>query len=206
MDEQNLTRRGLFTAGGSVLGAVALTVGAPARADGDAAAQARPAAPPAIAFDLEHMPIDPESGPGGTVQMARQRQFPFMSAATIARATVKPNASRSPHWHINSWEVQFCVSGSCKLSTVDEHGVLHESVLKPGFAGFAPQGWLHAIEAVGTETCVLYLCWGDPDLKTQELAEAMGQLPREAVAGALGVPQAQLAAVNRKRILVNPNR
>jgi oxalate decarboxylase/phosphoglucose isomerase-like protein (cupin superfamily) len=205
-----LSRRGLFGAGGSVLaGAIAaglVGAGAPAAAVGGGATrtQAAPPKKPTV-FDLDRMAIDPESGPGGTVQMARQAQFAFMNGATVARVTMKPSSSRAPHWHLNSWEVQFCVSGSCTLSSVDAQGVLHEDILKAGFVGFAPQGWLHSLRTVGAVPCVLYLCWGDPALQTQELAEAMGRLPASTVAGALGISLAQLNALTKTRRLVTTN-
>src|SRR4051812_11582045 len=122
-NKDDLSRRTLFGVGGSVLlGAVAMP--------GVAEAEGNQGAGPSgdCVFDLQHMPADPESGPGGTVQMARQKQFPFMTGATVARLIMEPGCSRSPHWHLNSWEVQFCISGSCKLSTVDEHGNLFEDI------------------------------------------------------------------------------
>ena len=155
-------------------------------------------------FDLEHMPVDPDSGPGGTVQLAREQQFPFMIGASIARVAIKPNSARAAHWHLNSWEIQFCAAGACKLSAVNPDGVLYEGIIKPGFAGFAPQGWLHTLEAVGDDTCLLYLCWGNPNVHTQELAESMGQLPAEVVAGTLGISVAQVKAFNTtKRLVTN---
>src|SRR4051794_5757341 len=89
----DLSRRGLFGASGSLL-AAAVTAGlaAPSLASAaaePAAVQTPPAKVPTV-FDLEHMPIDPDSG-AGSVQMARQKQFPFMSGATVARVVMKPN-------------------------------------------------------------------------------------------------------------------
>ena len=46
-------------------------------------------------FDLAHMPIDPDSGPGGTVQLAREAQFPFMTGASIARVAMDASAARA---------------------------------------------------------------------------------------------------------------
>ena len=161
--------------------------------------------PPATespAFDLAHMPIDPDSGPGGTVQLAREAQFPFMTGASIARVAIEANAARAAHWHVNSWEIQFCAAGACKLSVVDPDGVLYQGIITPGLAGFAPQGWLHTLETVGDETCILYLCWGDPDVQTQEMAQSIGQVPAEVVAGTLGVTVADVKAFNTtKRLL-----
>jgi len=181
--------------------AIAAGIVGPSAGAAAASSQAAPANLPTV-FDLARMAVDPDSGPGGTVQMARQAQFPFMSAATVARVTMNANSSRAPHWHLNSWEIQFCVSGSCRFSSVDAHGVLHEDVLRPGFVGFAPQGWLHSLETIGPDPCVLNLCWGDPALETQELAEAMGRLPAATVAGALGISLTQLNALTKTKRLI----
>jgi oxalate decarboxylase/phosphoglucose isomerase-like protein (cupin superfamily) len=201
---QGVSRRGLFGAGGSLLfGAAAM--GIPGTAEAAFSKEELVQAANRPVFDLEHMPADPESGPGGSVQMARQKQFPFMTGATIARLIMQPNCSRAPHWHMNSWEVQFCISGSCKLSTVDEHGNLFEDILKPGYAGFAPQAWLHTLQTIGDEPCLMYVCWADPNLQTAELPEAMALLPQVAVAGALDTTVQELNTMNKKRVLITKN-
>src|SRR4051812_7750496 len=105
-----VSRRRLFGASGGLL-VGAMAAGVPGIAEADE--METTVLGSECVFDLKNMPADPESGPGGTVQMARQKQFPFMSGATVARLVMQPNCSRSPHWHLNSWEVQFCLSGSC---------------------------------------------------------------------------------------------
>src|SRR5262245_57318709 len=99
-------------------------------------------------FDLAQMPINPASGPGRTVHLAREAQFPFMTGASIARVAIDANAARAAHWHVNSWEIQFCAAGACKLSVVSPAGVLSQGIITPGMAGFAPQGWLHTLETM----------------------------------------------------------
>jgi len=153
-------------------------------------------------FDLAHMPIDPDSGPGGTVQLAREAQFPFMTRASVARVAIDARAARAAHWHVNSWEIQFCAAGACRLSVVSPDGVLSQGIITPGMAGFAPQGWLHTLETVGDAACLLYLCWGDPNVQTQEMAQSVGQVPAEVVAGTLSVTVAEVKAFNTTRRLL----
>jgi oxalate decarboxylase/phosphoglucose isomerase-like protein (cupin superfamily) len=173
--------------------------------DKGAAMTISPLATESPVFDLAHMPIDPDSGPGGTVQIARAAQFPFMTGASIARVAMDANAARAAHWHVNSWEIQFCAAGACKLSVVNPDGVLSQGIITPGLAGFAPQGWLHTLETVGNESCILYLCWGDSNVQTQEMAQSIGQVPAEVVAGTLGITVAEVKAFNTTKRLMTKN-
>jgi oxalate decarboxylase len=88
---------------------------------------------------------------GGTVTKCDESNFPALAGndAAVFLLILKPGGLREPHWHPNAWELDYCVSGNCRLGVVTPDSTQSIVVLGPGDVGFIPQGWGHFIENVG---------------------------------------------------------
>jgi len=93
--------------------------------------------------------------PGGTIIEADQTTFPALNGLAIFLLTLEPGAVRIPHWHPDTNEMQYMLSGQCHFGLITPSqdggpGTDCSYDLTSGMIGFVPQGWFHHIENTGT--------------------------------------------------------
>jgi oxalate decarboxylase len=89
--------------------------------------------------------------PGGTVTEADENSFPVVkgNAAAVFYLVLDRGALREPHWHPNSWEMDFCQDGRGEVRIVTPGGEESITTLEPGGIAFIPQGGRTTSETSG---------------------------------------------------------
>lgn len=104
---------------------------------------------------------------GNTIREANQDDFPVLGGNAVAffMIDMKAGALRIPHWHPNAWELDYCVEGEGRfwLTGPDNTRQIVKQVVdvKPGQLVFIPQGWFHAIKAIGGTDLKLLLTFNN---------------------------------------------
>ncbi|CAG2107468.1 unnamed protein product, partial [Medioppia subpectinata] len=90
---------------------------------------------------------------GGTVKIIDKRNFPVTDIAA-AIITLKPGGLRELHWHPNSDEWNYCVSGKARVGVFFAAGRSRTMDFEAGDVGYIPQSVPHYIENVGQDDVV----------------------------------------------------
>ena len=104
---------------------------------------------------------------GNHIREANGNSFPILAANAVAQFKIdmKPGALRVPHWHPNAWELDYCLDGQARFWITGPDNTdtkIHQVIdLAPGQMIFIPQGWIHAIKAVGEKDLQLLLTFNN---------------------------------------------
>lgn len=148
MTSGELSRRGLLGAAAGAAGGIALS----AVPHAFAAAPDAPALPPTR--DTYLLPLgrmDPTvTGSSGTLAIGSRATMPVLAGqASFAWMRVQPGGLREPHWHPDTWEIQYYVAGRGRVEVVLVTGECAQIDVEPGVAVFLPQGCGHAARNTG---------------------------------------------------------
>ena len=92
----------------------------------------------------------------GTLREANANTFPVLQGLAVFLLTMEPGAVRIPHWHPDSDEMQYVISGQCHIGLISTAngtgpGTDCSYDLTQGMVGYIPRGWFHYIQNTGTE-------------------------------------------------------
>lgn len=123
--------------------------------------------------------------------------FPILAegGSGMQMISIPPGKFLTPHWHPNSSETTYCVSGTGKVGIVypdpTEKEPIGATFSKPldfngGDIVFLPQGSLHYFKNPSSrkDDLVLLLTFSNPDFDILTLADSLQDLPSEVVKAA----------------------
>ena len=91
---------------------------------------------------------------GGEVRIVDSSVFGASKAIAAALVRIKPGGLRELHWHPNSSEWQYWISGSGRMTVFASSGKARTMNFNPNDVGFVPAVAGHYIENTGTEDLV----------------------------------------------------
>lgn len=97
----------------------------------------------------------PIEAPGGTVKIIDSTTFPIAENFAAALVTIHPGAMREMHWHPDSDEWSFFLSGSARITIYAAEGNSRTFDYGPGDVGYIPKSMSHYIENTGTEDVIV---------------------------------------------------
>ncbi len=100
---------------------------------------------------LEQEPIESE---GGKVYIADSTNFTVSKTIASALVTVEPGAMREPHWHPNTHEWQYYISGKARMTVFASDGHARTFNYQAGDVGYVPFAMGHYVENIGDEPLV----------------------------------------------------
>jgi oxalate decarboxylase len=101
-------------------------------------------------FDLER--INPQiDTKGGSARILNKLNFPLLERLALFSLRIFKNGVREPHWHPNSIELNFVLSGTARLTILSPSGDVDTFDLRPGQGSIIPAGYFHHIENTGSE-------------------------------------------------------
>lgn len=100
---------------------------------------------------LEQEPIVSE---GGKVYIADSTNFTVSKTIASALVTVEPGAMRELHWHPNTHEWQYYISGKARMTVFAADGHARTFNYQAGDVGYVPFAMGHYVENLGDEPLV----------------------------------------------------
>ncbi|CAL5229797.1 g13191 [Coccomyxa viridis] len=150
--------------------------------------------PPQPAVKLTHRYQLSQQAPkaeseGGSVIVGDKTMFPISEHMSGALVRLRPGGMRQLHWHTNLDEWQYVINGTLQAGVFNYTGHYEESILHAGDAGFAPVSSAHYFKNVGDEDCFVVLMFNDGQFTNIDATALVGNMPAEALAADLGIPE-----------------
>jgi oxalate decarboxylase len=135
----------------------------------------------------------PRTFPGGTMRIVSEREFPISTTMTGALLRIRPGGLRELHWHPNADEWQYYIAGRGRMTVFGSHGRTRIEEFSPGDVGYAPQGYGHYIENVGTEDLEVLLVLSNGIYQSISITAWMAGNPPLLLATNFGIPEGTFA-------------
>jgi oxalate decarboxylase len=193
--ETHLSRRALL---GTVGGALALGA-VPAIARAQAPVNPGPGLPATSAdFALALSSLAPQiTGSTGSVALGAVANFPVVGGqgASFGLMRIDPNGGlREPHWHPDTWELQYFLAGSGRVEIVLVSGESAQIPVSAGDFVFLPQGCGHAILNTGGDELQALLVFQVDTPRSIGLGNFFSGMDTGVTTQTLGVPTSTLAS------------
>ncbi|WGD85721.2 oxalate decarboxylase [Bacillus subtilis] len=123
---------------------------------------------------LEQEPIESE---GGKVYIADSTNFKVSKTIASALVTVEPGAMRELHWHPNTHEWQYYISGKARMTVFASDGNARTFNYQAGDVGYVPFAMGHYVENIGDEPLVFLEIFKDDHYADVSLNQWLAMLP-----------------------------
>lgn len=137
-----------------------------------------------------------------TVREHKLDSFPMSSnmAATIVHLAA--GDVREPHWHPNSDEWLFVMSGKIRMTIVDGHGAASQFDCGLEDVAFTPLGFGHYVENIGDSEARLMLIHNHAEFTTVNLSEWVAAGSLSVFASTLNMPLKAFDEAPTKRVFI----
>jgi len=125
---------------------------------------------------------------GGTLWMASSKEFPISTTMSGGVLELKPGALRELHWHPNTDEWCYVLSGKARLTIFASSGLSTVAELNEGDIGYAPMGYGHSIQNISDEDCRLMIVFNGGMYEEISLSSWLASNPEQLVADNLNLP------------------
>lgn len=88
---------------------------------------------------------------GGTARVARNNVWPILKNQAIYSLKLTGEGMREPHWHPQTGELGFVISGKGRMSILSPTGTVDTYIMEPGDIYFIPKAYPHHIENLQNE-------------------------------------------------------
>ena len=164
--------------------------------DQDAAAVAKDKQASNIAFDFAMLDMKPAKQDAmGAIRIVDSKVFKISKTIAMAHVTVKPGAMRELHWHTNSDEWQYYISGKGRMTVFANKSDARTMDFAAGDVGYIPVTLPHYIENVGSEDLVFLEMFKAPNYDDVSLNNWLANIPPELVQQHLGLGEQVLASL-----------
>jgi len=171
----------------------------PGRIEADAARS--PELTPAR-FSHRLLEQEPIRAAGGQVRIADSSNFPAASTIAAALVEVQPGAMRELHWHPNTDEWQYYISGQGRMTVFASGGKARTFDYQAGDVGYIPFAMGHYVENTGDETLVFLEMFRSDRFADISLNQWMALTPPELVQAHLNLDQSTMAALSKTKPII----
>jgi oxalate decarboxylase len=153
-------------------------------------------------FSHRMLAQDPVAAPGGHVRITDSSNFAVAKTIAAALVEVKPGAMRELHWHPNTDEWQYYLSGSGRMTVFASAGKARTFDYRAGDVGYVPFAMGHYVENTGDEPlCFLELFRSDR-FADISLSQWMALTPPELVQAHLNLSPRTMAALSPDKPII----
>ena len=139
---------------------------------------------------------------GGQVRIVDSTNFPAASTIAGALVEVEPGGLRELHWHPNTDEWQYYISGKGRMTVFADSGKARTFDYQAGDAGYVPFAMGHYVENTGDETLRFLEMFRSPYFADVSLNQWMALTPPELVQQHLNLDQQTLAALRKDKPVI----
>jgi oxalate decarboxylase len=163
---------------------------------------ATPVVSAASPFSIHAEQVSPTefAGAGGTVRVVSPADIPRLAGITVFPLHAVPQGLREPHWHPNTSELNYCVSGRAQIGLVAPDGSVQTFAVEPGTIAFIPTNWFHYIANVTDDPLEFLVFFVNAEAKAPhiDLSQMVGYFPPAVLAASFGVDPAAFAALPKR--------
>jgi oxalate decarboxylase len=145
---------------------------------------------------------EPIAAPGGTARIADSSNFPAASTIAAAYVEVEPGAMRELHWHPNTDEWQYYISGQARMTVFASSGKARTFDYQAGDVGYIPFAMGHYVENTGNEPLRFLELFRSDRFADVSLQQWMALTPPELVAAHLNIDRATVEALAKEKQIV----
>jgi oxalate decarboxylase len=167
-------------------------------------AVASPAGTVPRTFSHRLLAQEPIEAAGGRVRIVDSSNFPAATTIAAALVEVQPGAMRELHWHPNTDEWQYYVSGSGRMTVFASGGKARTFDYRAGDVGYVPFAMGHYVENTGAETLRFLELFRSDHFADVSLNQWMALTPPALVQAHLGLDQATLGALSAAKPVIVP--
>jgi oxalate decarboxylase len=150
---------------------------------------------------------EPIKAAGGLVRIVDSSNFPAASTIAAALVEVEPGGMRELHWHPNTDEWQYYISGQGRMTVFASGGKARTFDYQAGDVGYVPFAMGHYVENTGDETLRYLEVFRSSRFADVSLNQWMGLTPPELVQAHLNLDQPTMATLRKdKPVIVGPER
>jgi oxalate decarboxylase len=138
-------------------------------------------------FNLKGTPPIVETK-GGTASFATANNFEIVYGIACALLTLKPNGIREPHWHPNTAELDYVISGRARMTIFGPGDSVDTSEVGPGEIVFIPPAYFHYIENIDTDDDMQFAIFFNNEIPEDlGISGSFGAYSIEVIASVFGV-------------------
>ncbi|EHK48765.1 hypothetical protein TRIATDRAFT_305563 [Trichoderma atroviride IMI 206040] len=133
----------------------------------------------------------------GSIQRCTADQLPVLNGMSLKRLVLGPRGIREPHWHANTPELAYSLSGEALVSVLDSGSVFSSFTIKAGEMFQILSGSLHHIENLSdSESCEFLVCFRHERPKDFSLSAAFGAMTPAVFGNTYNVPASSFEHAN----------
>jgi oxalate decarboxylase len=140
---------------------------------------------------------EPIPAAGGLVRIVDSSSFPAATTIAAAEVEVRPGAMREMHWHPNTDEWQYYISGQGRMTVFAAAGKARTFDFRAGDVGYVPFAMGHYVENTGDEPLRFLEMFRSDRFADVSLRQWMALTPPELVQPHLNFDAATMAALSR---------
>ena len=141
---------------------------------------------------------------GGWTRQVTVRDMPMSKKMAGVQMYLMQGGVRELHWHVGA-EWAFMISGTARITAVDQHGRAFVDDVNAGDLWIFPGGIPHSIQGVGPEGAMFLLVFDDGNFNEFEtflLTDWLHHTPPEVLAKNFDVPESTFANVPPKELFI----
>jgi oxalate decarboxylase len=145
---------------------------------------------------------DPVKAAGGQVRIVDSSNFPAASTIAAALVEVEPGGLRELHWHPNTNEWQYYISGQGVMTVFASGGKARTFDYQAGDVGYVPFAMGHYIENTGEETLRFLEMFRSDRFADVSLNQWMALTPPELVKAHLNLEDETMAELSKDKPII----
>jgi oxalate decarboxylase len=161
-----------------------------------------PAGAVPLSYSYRLMDQEPVEAPGGRVKIVDSSNFPAAGTIAAAMVEVDPGAMRELHWHPNTDEWQYYISGRGRMTVFAASGKARTFDYQAGDVGYIPFAMGHFIENTGDEPLRFLEMFRSDRFADVSLNQWMALTPPELVRAHLNLDKRTTAALSKSKPIV----
>ena len=147
---------------------------------------------------------EPVNARGGQVRIADSTNFPVAKTVAAARVEVAPGGLREMHWHPNTDEWQYYLSGRGRMTVFASSGKARTTDVQAGDVGYVPFAMGHYVKNTGDEPLVFLELFRSDHFADVSLNQWMALTPPELVRAHLNLDPKTIAALSKSKPIIVP--
>jgi oxalate decarboxylase len=145
---------------------------------------------------------EPVNAAGGQVRIVDSTNFPAASTIAAALVEVEPGAMRELHWHTNTDEWQYFISGQGRMTVFASGGKARTFDYAAGDVGYIPFAMGHYVENTGDEPLRFLELFRSDHFADVSLNQWMALTPPELVRAHLNLDEQTIAALSKDKPII----
>jgi oxalate decarboxylase len=137
-----------------------------------------------------------------SIREHKLRDFPMSDSFSAGLIRLAVGDFREPHWHPNSAEWLFVMSGKIRMTIVDGKGEASRFSCGPEDVAFTPQGFGHYVENIGDVEAYVMVVHNHAEFTTVDLSEWVAGGSTSVFAATLNAPTEAFVDAPNKRVFI----